>query len=49
MIEKNSLEAASAKVSREAILMRCMALFLLLVVSTVPIRAQVRVWEGVVF
>ena len=47
MIEKNSLEAASAKVSREAILMRCMALFLLLVVSTVPIRAQVRVWEGV--
>src|SRR5256885_13096793 len=47
MIEKNSLEAPSAKVSREAILMRCMALFLLLVVSTVPIRAQVRVWEGV--
>src|SRR6267143_1707291 len=32
---------------REAILMRCMALFLFLLASGVPIRAQVRVWEGV--
>src|SRR6266850_3079202 len=47
MIEKHSLNRNERRFLREAILMRCMALFLFLVVSSFPIQAQVRVWEGI--